>query len=160
MEEINLTVLAHRDRRISRQLLISLQKYIVTLEDITNRITEVIFLSNVLGGPQIMKDPVRGWGLFADKDYKSGKNITCYGGIRVPRDSEGDYVAATGTGRPFIDGKYGFNIYTERGRWINESDATRSIVNVILGERVVVVKDVKKGEQLFADYGDEYERSY
>ncbi len=147
-------------KKSSRQRLVPLQKYIVTLEDVNDRIEKIIHTSNSLGGPQIKKDPIRGWGLFAEKDYHAGRNVTQYGGVKVPRGSEGDYMAATGTGRPFINGEYGFNIYTERGRWINESDAKRSIVNVILGERVLVIKDVKKGEQFFADYGDDYERDY
>lgn len=43
---------------------------------------------------------------------------------------------------------------------INESDSSRTEVNVKLGRDVIVVKAVKKGEQFFADYGVDYVREY
>lgn len=131
-------------------------------DDVRTRLGYIIELSNSLGGPQIKKDKIRGWGLYADRDYKKGENVTKYGGVKAPRDAAGDYTAVSGKGSylKFINGEYGFNIYSERGRWINEYDNQRGKVNVILGENIRTTTDVKKGDQFFADYGNEYVRAY
>ena len=145
-----------------RQILSNFKKYITSPDDVQKRLEDIIELSNSLGGPKIKKDKIRGWGLFADRNYQKGEIITKYGGAKVSKDAVGDYIAVSGKGSYLkcINGLYGFNIYSERGRWINEYDGQRSKVNVILGERVLATKDIKKGEQFFADYGDEYERTY
>lgn len=145
-----------------RQILSNRKKYIASPDDVQMRLEYIIELSNSLGGPQIKKDKIRGWGLYADRDYKKGEKVTKYGGVKAPRGAAGDYTAISGKGSYLkcINGEYGFNIYSERGRWINEYDNQRNKVNVILGENIRTTTDVKKGEQFFADYGNEYERTY
>lgn len=70
----------------------------------------------------------------------------------------GDYVAKASSDL-HIDGRVGFSL-TAKGRWINESDRKRKIVNVELGRVVRATRNIKAGEWLFADYGEEYERDY
>lgn len=134
----------------------------------------VITEANNMGGPLIREDGVRGFGLFAERDYSAGEKVTTYvkkfektfslrcngryGGVLHRKEIQGDYVALLGDGI-HIDGRTGFR-FEEKGRWINESDRDRSGVNVKLGRDVKTVCAVKKGEQFFADYGGDYQRDY
>lgn len=121
-------------------------------------------------GPKIEKSTIEEakYGLFADKDYKEYEFVTFYGGKLVDKGySEGDSYWRKDT--PFsipaslaldetavIDGAYGFNMITEKGRWINA--ALSDTENVMFqyydyGKvRVLTTRDVKKGEEFFYDY--------
>lgn len=59
----------------------------------------------------------------------------------------------------FMDGRVGFKL-SDKGRWTNESDRRRKIVNISLGREMKATRDIEAGEWLFTDYGDEYERNY
>ncbi len=149
--------------KIPRTLKNFMSNFSVTKPDITARLHKIIELSNALGGPQIKYDPKRGYGLFADKIYEKGCRVTKYGGILIRKkrgdpDPEGDYMGKRGDGA-FINGEYGF-LLLEKGRWINEKNASRSKVNVKLGTAITTTIRIEKGEQFFADYGDEYIRDY
>jgi len=141
---------------MKRQKLLERKRYTVTSQDIVNK--WVIDEANSIGGPQIKRDEVRGFGLFAEKDYQPNEKITEYGGVLHNREVQGDYVAFVGDG-VHIDGRIGFRL-DEKGRWINESDSDRSVVNVKLGRDIRALYEIKKGDQIFADYGEEYIRNY
>lgn len=140
-----------------RQRQNELKRYVVTEEDVLTRLPQVIEMCNDVDGPKVFFDPVRGWGLFADRDYRAGEKVTSYGGYVAMHEVRGDYVAHCN--EVHVNGYHGFEIF-EKGRFINEKDAERSVVNVQLGRTIRTVKAVSKGEQFFADYGNEYNRSY
>jgi len=127
------------------------------------QLERLVAACNRLGGaPLVLWDPKRGgYGLFAERDYAVGEKVTEYGGIPYPASTNrtGDYVALMGKDT-LVDGRYGFRLGQEQGRWINESDAQRSIVNVELGRVVRVIRPVAEGEQFFGDYGPDYDRSH
>jgi hypothetical protein len=101
----------------------------------------------------------RGHGLFADRDYHPGEVITTYGGRLVyGQHVQGDYVAYCGNNTN-SDGSDGFQL-SEKGRWINESDRDRTIVNATLGRTIRAQHHVKQGQEIFVDYGEQYQRSY
>lgn len=150
---------------LSRTSCRALAQYVVTEEDIYCNLDAVVQLSNLLPGPLVLRDSDRGggYGLAARQTYKKDELITRYGGVvvRDPRGLiRGDYVAACGKSDIIIDGHWGFTL-AEKGRWINESDAQRSIVNVKISRLgVYATRAIAQDEWLFADYGDEYERVY
>lgn len=109
-------------------------------------------------GPEVAWDDDRQcYGLRARQPYRKGEAITEYGGRKSLKELRGDYVAKTG--ELYIDGQYDFTV-SQKGRWINESDRDRAVVNVRLGRTVRAACDIAEGEWLFADYGPEYERDY
>jgi hypothetical protein len=73
------------------------------------------------------------------------------------KELRGDYVAKSG--ELYIDGQYDFKL-SQKGRWINESDRDRTIVNVVLGRTVRAACDIEEGQWLFADSGPEFVRDY
>jgi len=142
--------------------------YRVSEKDLADplRLKEVIFFANSIGGPQIRFDEEggRGYGLFAERDYLKGEKVTGYGGAACPKGSAGDYVAVfQGPEGRCIDGRYGFRL-DEKGRWVNEysSDVKEREIhtNVRFGTSIRTTRIVEKGEQFFADYGEDYQRRY
>lgn len=142
--------------------------YEVSIYDVStpHRLERLVALSNAVSAsrrnPLVKWDNDRnGYGLFATRDYAAGEKVTEYYGARMPvRDgTRGDYMALLGKD-VMINGLYGFKLGKEQGRWINESDSSRTIVNVELGRIVRTTQAVSRGEQFFADYGDEYDRDY
>ena len=128
------------------------------LEHIHNSIEAVVVCVNSVPGPIVCwDDDRRCYGLKADRAYKCGEKITTYGGYISVKEIQGDYVAKSG--EVYIDGKHDF-FPSQKGRWINESDRDRTVVNVKLGRDVRATCDIEAGEWLFADYGDEYVRNY
>ena len=114
--------------------------------------------ANLAPGPLVEWDNDRNcYGLRADVSYARGTKVTSYGGFKSIKPLNGDYVAKSG--EVYIDGEWDF-WPDEKGRWINESDRLRMNVNVKIGRDVRATRDIVKGEWLFADYGDEYERNY
>lgn len=110
-------------------------------------------------GPEVAWDHVRGcYGLRARQPYRKGQAITEYGGRRSRTELQGDYVAKA-SAELYIDGQYDFKL-CEKGRWINESDRDRTVVNVILGRTVRAACAIVAGEWLFADYGPDFVRDY
>jgi hypothetical protein len=87
-----------------------------------------------------------------------GEKVTEYGGTVSTYEVAGPYVALMGD--IHVDGFCGFRLGVQRGRWINEYNRERSYVNTELGRIVRTTRSVLKGEQFFADYGNEYERHY
>lgn len=112
---------------------------------------------NLMKGPYVVHDAHRGYGLMADKDYKKGEVVTRYGGLS-PVFWTGDYVARLDEHQS-IDGISHFKL-SEKGRWLNEHDAKRSFVNVILGRECRAACDIKQGQMLYTDYGPDYDRKY
>ena len=147
--------------RMKRGLLIQERKRKVTLDDVCDNLPQVIERVNAIQGPQVKFDPKRCcYGLYADRDYDEGELVTLYGGVKYSGERSGDYVSKIGKhGNLHIDGHYGFT-QSEKGRWINESNRCRNHVNVELGRSIRTTQDVKRGDQFFADYGDEYARTY
>ena len=131
---------------------------LITQYDLHFNYDNVINVCNLAPGPHIAWDDVRKcYGLIADRNYCIGEKITSYGGHKTLNSVDGDYVAKAS--EVFINGEFDFYT-TEKGRWINEYDRERSIVNVSLGRTIRAIKNIQKGEWLFADYGPEYKRTY
>lgn len=121
-------------------------------------IAHAIIAVNRQPGPEVAWDSDRQcYGLRARQPYRKGDAITEYGGRRSLRELRGDYVVKSG--ELYIDGQYDFKV-TQKGRWINESDRDRTIVNVRLGRTVRAACDIDEGAWLFADYGPEFQRNY
>lgn len=115
-------------------------------------------MANRMPGPQVCWDCERGcYGLRSDREYKKGELVTTYWGRVSSKESHGDYVAKAS--EVYIDGRVDF-LLSQKGRWINESDRERSIINVNLGRNVRAIRDIEEGEWIFADYGPDYVRSY
>lgn len=133
--------------------------FLVTEKMIVHSHKDVVERSNLLVGPKIMHDPDRGYGLFADRDYRKGETVTLYSGVEREKEFRGDYAAYHPPSGKTIDGHHGF-WSNHKGRWINEFDAQRTVVNVKLGFEVRALRFIRAGEQLFADYGDDYQRAY
>ena len=130
----------------------------VQLVNVQNSLLSVIKCVNRMPGPKVCWDDERNcYGLKADRTYTCGEKVTTYGGHMCVQEGQGDYVAKTG--ELYIDGEYDF-FPEQKGRWINESDRDRTIVNVKLGRDVRATRDIEEGEWLFADYGEEYVRNY
>lgn len=131
---------------------------IVPAKWVINEKERLVDAINVFKGPKVQKDRVRGYGLFADRDYEAGEIITRFGGrVIYGGNISGDYVAKCS--EFYIDGFDGFRL-SERGRWINEFDRERSFVNCSLGREIRAIVPVKKGEQFFCNYGNDYARKY
>lgn len=137
---------------------VKLSNDVVTREDIEYRLKDTIERCNAFPGPRVEWDTQRGcYGLRSDKDYKEGQRVTSYSGVKTVKRVDGDYVAKSG--EVYINGHHGFKP-SQKGRWINESDRTRQVVNVCLARVVRATRDLKAGEWMFADYGPEYTRFY
>jgi len=129
----------------------------VTENDL-NDIPSLVKRVNQIDGPKVEWDNERNcYGLKADRMYKKGKLVTTYGGIKYLKEVHGDYVVKAN--EIHIDGRFGFKL-SEKGRWINESDRDRKIVNVTLGRDIRATRIIQPGEWIFADYGPDYVRNY
>lgn len=147
--------------RLPRHVLNIVENYRVTRHDVDHDLDLLVRVCNLARGPLVVFDCDRlCFGLRADRDYNGHEVVTEYGG-QVSHDfqAQGDYVAQLGNTEVTIDGYCGF-LVREKGRWINESDNLRTLVNVELGRRVRTIKHVKRGDWLFADYGHNYKRCY
>ena len=146
---------------LPRHVLNVVENYKVTRHDVEHNLDLVIRLCNETRGPLVAFDYYRHcFGLKAERDYKAREVVTDYGGeVSHVADVEGDYVAQLAKTNVTIDGYCGF-LVREKGRWINESDNQRTLVNVELGRRVRTIKAVKQGDWFFADYGENYKRNY
>ncbi len=145
--------------KTSRQYKKTLCDFVVSEEDVLKCHALLIRLTNEIDGPEVAWDDERGCnGLRARKDYTTGQLITTYGGIKTVTETNGDY-ATKASADIHIDGHYGFML-SEKGRWINESDRNRTLVNVKLGRNVRASQSIQAGEWIFADYGPDYDRSH
>jgi hypothetical protein len=109
-------------------------------------------------GPEVAWDDDRQcYGLRTRQSYRKGEAITEYGGRKSVKELHGDYVVKSG--ELYIDGQYDFKV-SQKGRWINESDRDRTIVNVVLGRIVRAACDIPEDAWLFADYGPDFVRNY
>lgn len=116
---------------------------------------EIIERLNNKGGPYIVPDFHRGYGLIADRPYKKGEVITNYGGQLSTKPISGDYVAYLSDG-VYTDAAEEFH-WRNKGRWINENKGKE---NVILGRCIRAARDIEAGEYLYTDYGPDYQRNY
>lgn len=131
----------------------------ITKEMVENHIYQVVEIVNYFGGPQVLFDTLRGcFGLFADRKYKKGEIITRYDGEKHNDDFDGDYALRYNANLT-VDGHHGF-WNNNKGRWINEFDRERSFINVSLSRVMRATTTIEEGDQLFTDYGDEYQRTY
>ena len=154
-----------------------MEEYRVLEKDVRDLITRqfVISVSNASNGPYIIRDGVRGFGLFADRTYEPLEGIVEYGGVwETESGTEGDYVIEVREENGVtctVNGYYHFKLGLERGRWINEYSSDKEErekhCNVIASydsENKVITfgakKRIERGEQLFWDYGDNYNRKY
>lgn len=149
----------------SRSRFLEKSNYVVTNEDVKTRLLQIVQEANWLVHGHAVTDPLilpdrerGGYGLFATRDYRAGEVVTEYGGTTSSALQKGDYVGYLGDG-VCIDGHHGFRL-CQRGRWINEYNGERSMVNVTIGRQVRTTRPVKCGEQFFGDYGPEYQRNY
>lgn len=132
--------------------------YVVSERDLAD-IPTLVLQSNAIGGPVIAWDSDRMcYGLKAERRYLKGDIVTTYGGRKYSKEVEGDYVAKAASD-VHIDGRVGFHL-SEKGRWINESDRDRTIVNVALGRTIRAIRTIEPDEWIFTDYGPDYVRNY
>jgi len=131
--------------------------YIVTVNDL-EYYALLVSRVNMIPGPIVKYDPKRGYGLFAEKDYKPQEVVTTYGGKHYyDNKGNGPYFAFFERGNIHIDGYKQFKL-SEKGRWINQFDEQNK-KNVQLAVQIRTIKSVKKGEQFFAYYGKNYDSS-
>lgn len=151
--------MSERLKQQKRALTMMEQDVVVPSKWVIYDIEGLVNAVNAFKGPKVKKDRIRGYGLFADRDYQPGELVTKYGGRTVYNTVHlrGDYVAKAS--EFYIDGFDGFRL-SERGRWINEFDSERTFVNCSLGRDIRAIVLVKEGEQFFCNYGNDYERNY
>jgi len=119
-----------------------------------------------------------GYGLFAHRKFEKGETITTYGGFTalrnysdgLPKKRQSAYtitVWPSKGGNPlYVEGERFFQI-RQLGRWINQANDPEE-VNVFFRDdfegknyrkfeiQVVAQRDIRKGEELFLDYGETY----
>lgn len=137
---------------------------------------ESIAEANRLGGPQIkFVNPIKGYGLFAEKDYFPKDFITFYDGeTRIGTRSEvddfsGDYVinGRIGDSQKYysIDGAKCFHMHN-KGRFINDpgSAVDENVTAKFIPEAQKVAfyakKIIAEGEEILWYYGPLYERPW
>jgi len=143
----------------------------ITREDLQKHFEAVVDVVNDAPGPFMAPVQGKGYGLFADRAYKTGEAVTVYGGTWVGPTVSGPYVIAFSRKRR-LDGAYGF-LPTEKGRWINDpqtdpaqsQDELTSLENVNLmrhGKEVMfyATRPIDEGEELLWYYGPQYERPW
>ncbi len=101
----------------------------------------------------VKKSPTHGYGVFAGKDFRKGELIEeCYiiispkGGDKVLEDFYFD-----------IKGKYG--VFTGYGSIYNHSEDPNADYNISISKKLATIKadrTIKKGEELFVSYGEEW----
>jgi len=104
---------------------------------------------------EIRKSPVHGKGVFALRNIKKGQLVeTCN---FVPQDVRGSMVDYDTNSQRFEEGIVIFGIYPfiNHGKH-NANVEVHSIDNEELVAHIVAIKDIKKGDELFQDYGDDY----
>lgn len=103
--------------------------------------------------------PGSGLGLFADEDIKKGTFVIQYKGKRIPTK------VADGLGTKYlfeIDKKWTIDgadkKYGNKARYINHSCKPNCESEIDEYDRVLItaIKNIKKGEELSYDYGEEY----
>lgn len=151
--------MSERLKQQKRALSMMEQDVVVPSKWVIYDIEGLVNAVNAFKGPKVKKDRIRGYGLFADRDYQPGELVTKYGGRTIWNTSQlrGDYVAKAS--EHHIDGFDTFRL-SEKGRWINEFDSERTFVNCSLGRDIRAIVLVKEGEQFFCNYGNDYERNY
>ena len=136
-------------------------------------------MGNMVDGPIISKSTIKdvGFGLFADKNYKKKDVITIYGGKLHYNVVDGEYVFRLQEDPPiYVDGEVDFHP-TEKGRWINHGYDETNISNdenmapiyklanteFHISQKngfpicyIRALRNIKKGEELFVDYGPLY----
>lgn len=123
---------------------------------------KLAFLGNLIPDtPVVLWTRQRGFGLFADRFYKSTERVTHYDGLVGGNDQEGDYVVQVDK-YVTMDGKYGFEL-RNKGRWINEGP--KQNVNMRREKPLPFMyvdygQDVNKGQEFFWAYGPYYKRNY
>lgn len=138
---------------------ISKPKFMKTLIRIANERGPIIKKSKISKG---------GFGLFADRDYRAGDKITNYGGNIIyhptKENEKSQYLLPLDyDSNAVIDGEYNFDIIKEKGRWINDSKGSKLktncefVININKPYQLVVAIDkIKKGEEFFSNYGQDY----
>lgn len=152
-------------RPVSKEFRAQLDAYVVTADDIEERLAQVVYLSNLASGPFVVWDDQRhGYGLRADRKYKVHEIITRYGGeVLKSVDAEGPYMLYYASQKVTIDGHHGFKL-CEKARWMNEYSGKKkeraTNTNAKLGMKVTALRVVNEDDWIFADYGTDYHRSY
>jgi hypothetical protein len=145
----------------------------------TTKNSELARLGNMERGPIIAKStiPGIGFGLFAEKNYKQYDLITIYGGKLYYESIDGEYVFRLRENPPlYVNGEVDFHP-SEKGRWINHGYEQKNITaNETMAPtyklantefhlstkkgfpicHIRALKNIKKGEELFVDYGPLY----
>lgn len=128
---------------------------------------QVRVLVNLFPGPKVLPSEGKGYGLFADRQYGFGDDLSIeYGGEKVSNEfSSGDYVLYSPSLNITVDGARDFYL-NEKGRWINEEKP----YNVTFSENMskkrnkVMLKSsstkIKKEQELSLYYGPDYERPW
>lgn len=129
----------------------------MTSADIVARLPIVVALANLVPGPVVCRTEMRGYGLFADRDYAAGEVLTTYEGHKTT-SVRGDYLAYCGDGVS-IDGSSGFSLQA-KGRWLNEWGRDRSVVHATLGRTIRAAVPIVAGQEIFVDYGVDYDRHH
>jgi hypothetical protein len=108
-------------------------------------------------------------GLFATQDFDEGDYVTEYGGVLITEDdfkkNHSEYVIRSFDGS-FWDAAVVSEPFREQGRWINDARGTDYEYNCAWEDDheeepprplfVVTTKPVKKGEEFFINYGNQY----
>lgn len=152
-------------RPVSVTFRAQLDAYVVTAEDIEERLAQVVYLSNLASGPYVVWDDHRhGYGLRADRRYKTHEIITRYGGEELKSVSaNGPYMLYYASKKLTIDGHHGFKL-CEKARWMNEFSGVKEEraknTNAKLGMNVTALRVVKPDDWIFVEYGTDYTRTY
>lgn len=136
----------------------------------TEAIYRIVFLSNLIDGPVILKVPEKGggYGLFAHKrlehrqgDIKDGNLITKYDGVLVDEYApEGDYLMSNTSTRQEMDGLYGFAL-KNKGRWMNDDPINfNARLKANWDIRVRRARTIETGEEILINYGEQYHRPW
>lgn len=115
--------------------------------------------------PRVKKStiPGAGKGLFARRDYKKGEFVTEYGGYLVEKskveESNSDYLFRDHWGYTWDSEKVKDQL-REKGRWINDDFKDGNVFWVSREKgrppKIYTRRKIKKGEEFFINYGDEY----
>jgi hypothetical protein len=128
-------------------------------------------INNLPSGPKVVFiNPIIGYGLVAERDYKVGEFVTFYGGVET-NDEDGDYVVIVDEDYA-VDSEFVFDI-RDRGRWVNEKFENGEFyenVSLRYGKHdekwkenevfFYTIKPVKEGEEFYWWYGEEYQRPW
>lgn len=149
-----------------------IKSYLVTQAEVETpvELVNVALLASLLPGPVVLKVNEKvGYGLFAERDYAPAERLTDYGGRLLDKPESGPYVVdlqysdSSGNWKVCsLDALYGFSP-ADKGRWVNEGPAVNVQLKKYPKEKrayfVVSGVHVKRGQQFYWDYGQEYDRS-